>query len=98
MPIWYMPGVEHGDLANRRTHFEALRDLLVEGGTTALPQRPPVSRGADAISPIPEHEPAYYPDEAAILANALWVTRRCARPSSCPRSKSAPSSKRAWST
>jgi len=71
MPTWYMPGVAHGDLANAPANFAALRDLVSEGTTSALPQRPPVGRGADTPTPLAEHTPAYYPDAASILATAL---------------------------
>ena len=73
MPTWYMTGVEHGDLANTPAHFEAIRSLLAEGTTDALARRPPVSRGADTPMPLPEREPAYYPDEDALLASALGM-------------------------
>ncbi|RKT46632.1 DUF7379 domain-containing protein [Thiocapsa rosea] len=73
MATWYMTGVEHGDLANTPAYFEAIRSLLAEGATTALPRRPPVSRSADTPMPLPEREPAYYPDEDSLLASALGM-------------------------
>lgn len=76
MATWYMAGVEHGDLANAPAHFPALSALLAEGTTDALDQRPPAVRGAPSTRALRTYEPAYYPDEAALVASALWMGRR----------------------
>jgi pimeloyl-ACP methyl ester carboxylesterase len=74
MPVWYMAGVAHGNLASHRPGLTAIRDLLVHGTTSDLAQRPPVSRGGESLRPVPEREPAYYPDTASILISALGMS------------------------
>ena len=73
VPTWYAPGVAHGDLAADPRLFRGLRDLLVQGHTreVALQRNPPVTRDADVRRPMPELEPAFYPDVAALERSVL---------------------------
>ena len=74
IPTFYMDTV-HGDLANDRRHFPALVELLNTGTTTRLPTVPPVSRGAEELFELPEHEPDMVPDEPELVADALGGRR-----------------------
>lgn len=80
---WQTPGQTRGDgSGNRLEQAGGVRARLrgralgPDGTTTALPQRPPVSRGADAVLPLREIEPAFYPDEASLLTSALSMETR----------------------
>lgn len=73
VPTWYAAGVAHGDLANRRALFPVLGELLAQGRTSDLPDRPPVARGVSAPVSLPEREPAYLPDAHALLTSALGM-------------------------
>ena len=64
---YYMDAI-HGDLANTDEYFAALDELLRNGATDKLMERPPEARGAEAAKPRAyEAGPPLYPmpDEAA---------------------------------
>ncbi|MDH4100776.1 MAG: CHAT domain-containing protein, partial [Nitrospirota bacterium] len=76
IPTWYMDA-EHGDLPAHEEAFDAIEELLTRGTTTLLPQTPPVSRAAVAVTfPRPRAADELYPDRDCLIANALGARPR----------------------
>jgi hypothetical protein len=75
MQTWYMD-VEHGDLSAHPPAFPALLDLLAQGKTERLPQAPKISRGAEAIFPMPRAAEELYPNEEVLSAAMLGAGSR----------------------
>ena len=71
MRAWYTDAA-HGDLARHRPAFPAIRDLLEQGTTSALPMRPPAVSRAPHLPDEIEREPiALLPSEEQLLATAI---------------------------
>ena len=70
IPTWYMD-VEHGDLPAHEDGFQALQQLLEEGSTNRLADKPPVSRAAADLFEKPAAEEDLYPTEETLAAEVL---------------------------
>lgn len=75
LQVWYMD-VEHGDMCAHEPAFPALLDLLANGKTDRLPQEAPVSRGAEALFPMPRGAVELYPNEDVLMAAAVGAGSR----------------------
>ncbi|MDH3524024.1 MAG: CHAT domain-containing protein [Acidobacteriota bacterium] len=75
IPLFYMPGVKHGALANHAPSFPAIDELLRQGSTDRLPARAPAVRGAGETFAIDEDDAdeavLVYPNRDELEAAAL---------------------------
>ena len=75
VPTWYMHGVKHGRLADHRSAFQAIDELLKSGATERLATRPPAVRAAGETFVLAEDDAdeavIVYPDAPELLAAAV---------------------------
>jgi pimeloyl-ACP methyl ester carboxylesterase/tetratricopeptide (TPR) repeat protein len=75
---WYMPAV-HGDLADHKPGFAAIRELLEKGTTDKLPAVPPAARAVPTRFVLLEEKAPLYPDEESLIRSALGKARKVRR-------------------
>jgi Uncharacterized protein conserved in bacteria len=73
---WFLPGVEHGDLAREPDGFAAIEDLLATGTTSRLLKTPPVSRSQEETVALAPRRDTLYPTADSLAASALGATLR----------------------
>jgi hypothetical protein len=71
---WYLPRVKHGDLLCAPAAFPAIQELLESGSTRLLSQRPPATRGLEAVPDLEPDTPLLFPTQAELEAAALHGT------------------------
>jgi hypothetical protein len=71
---WYLPRVKHGDLLCAPAAFPAIQELLESGSTRLLSQRPPATRGLEAVPDVEPDTPLLFPTQAELEAAALHGT------------------------
>jgi hypothetical protein len=70
VPTWYMDA-GHGDMADHRPSFPAIRELLETGTTTRLATAPAFTRGVSETFELAPAEATEYPTQEELLAAAL---------------------------